>query len=212
MPAPVASENLTGDISSHQPTEKADRMKGVKPIKLLHIIIKLAAPASLIRPVRAPPTRHSSSPHSAARNNGAAQAAAAASAAVPPPPPCRFMFAAERVRRRGEHGHARPPAQAREAAQNAPARGTRRRRPRHRNGVVQPVPGQLGVRRHAADVRHGGVPLCGAGVQLPEVRPPRQAVPQVPVAPGLLRAPEVLLLHINFLHECSVLKRRACFG
>lgn len=151
-------------------------------------------------------------PHSTAPRNGAQ---AAAAAAVPPAPPRsgRRVHAAACVRhRRREHGHgyARPPSQARQAAQQhaarrrAPAWRPRRRgrRARHRHGVVQPVPGQLGLRRHAADVRHGGVPLRGAGVRLPEVRPPRQVVPQVPVAPDLLRAPEVLTARPSTIYKC----------
>uniref|UniRef100_A0A804NG20 Uncharacterized protein n=1 Tax=Zea mays TaxID=4577 RepID=A0A804NG20_MAIZE len=133
--------------------------------------------------------------HSTAPRNGG-QAAAPAAATPAPPRRGRRVVATARRRRRGHgHWHARPPAQAREAAQQHAARGRAARpawwRSRHWHGVVQPVPGQLGVRRHAADVRRGGVPLRGAGVRLPEVWPARQAVPQVPVAPGVLRAPEV---------------------
>lgn len=201
------AENLTGDNPAGQgqgqPREKAEResQRGQDKRRktrrsLLTIIKSRARRPHLTRPCPCPsPPPQGPAPHSTAPRNGG-QAAAPAAATPAPPRRGRRVVATARRRRRGHgHWHARPPAQAREAAQQHAARGRAARpawwRSRHWHGVVQPVPGQLGVRRHAADVRRGGVPLRGAGVRLPEVWPARQAVPQVPVAPGVLRAPEV---------------------
>lgn len=68
---------------------------------------------------------------------------------------------------------------------------------------MQRVPGEVGFRRFVPSLRLLHLPLRRSAVQLPEVRPPRQVVPQVSLAAPLLRSPQVFQVQTQTRHVVS---------